>query len=47
MKIDFYNHFGIIITIQNDWRSMYMWDSFWSIYWKYWSDRREDDKKKK
>ena len=45
--VDFCRNFDIIITIQNDWRLMLMYGVFWSIYWRYWADRREDEKKKK
>jgi hypothetical protein len=45
--IDFGSHFDIIITIQNDWRLINMYGAFWSIYWQYWADRREEEKKKK
>ena len=47
MSIDISDFCIIINTIQSDWRLMYMYTSFWSIYWKYWADRRENEKKKK
>ncbi len=46
-RIDFCRNFDIIITTQNDWRLILMYGTFWSIYWQYWADRREDEKKKK
>lgn len=47
VHIDTLNIFVIIITIQNDWGLISMYGAFWSIYWQYWADRREEDKKKK
>ena len=26
---------------------VYMYGTFWTIYWNYWADRREDEKKNK